>query len=91
MTALVEDRGSDEWLRLQHALLSLDEPTGCTKDPELWWATWWRHVDRAKAVCEECPVLELCRAYALAADDAGGTLGGLSERERRELTERQAS
>lgn len=39
----------------------------------------------AKAVCATCPVLERCRAHALAAREPFGVWGGLSEHDREEL------
>jgi len=39
----------------------------------------------AKAVCAACPVLEQCRAHALAAREPYGVWGGLSEHERLQL------
>ncbi len=41
--------------------------------------------DRAKAICQLCPVLEQCRRHALAAREPYGVWGGLTEEERREL------
>jgi WhiB family transcriptional regulator, redox-sensing transcriptional regulator len=43
-----------------------------------------RRADRAKAICQHCPVLEQCRRYALAAREPYGVWGGLTEEERRE-------
>lgn len=40
---------------------------------------------RAKAVCERCPVLTECRAYAVRAAEPEGIWGGLTVRERRGL------
>lgn len=44
-----------------------------------------RRADRAKAICQHCPVLEQCRRHALAAREPYGVWGGLTEEERREL------
>lgn len=44
-----------------------------------------RRADRAKAICQLCPVLEQCRRHALAAREPYGVWGGLTEEERREL------
>ena len=38
--------------------------------------------DRAKAVCDSCPVLQRCRDHALASREPYGVWGGLSEDER---------
>jgi WhiB family redox-sensing transcriptional regulator len=39
----------------------------------------------AQAICAECPVLLECRAYALAAREAYGVWGGLTETDRVEI------
>ena len=44
-----------------------------------------RRADRAKAICQRCPVLEQCRRHALSAREPYGVWGGLTEEERREL------
>ena len=44
-----------------------------------------RRADRAKAICQRCPVLEQCRRHALAVREPYGVWGGLTEEERREL------
>ncbi|WP_043662015.1 WhiB family transcriptional regulator [Thermocrispum municipale] len=41
-----------------------------------------RREARAKAVCQSCPVLQMCRAHALAVHEPYGIWGGLSESER---------
>jgi hypothetical protein len=47
----------------------------------------------AKSLCERCPLAELCRDYAIAAQEDYGIWGGTNARERREarleLTRRQ--
>jgi WhiB family redox-sensing transcriptional regulator len=49
--------------------------------------------NKAKQICAECPVLAECRAYAFRVDERLGIWGGLTERERAQVTEahRQAS
>jgi len=37
---------------------------------------------KAKAICQACPVLKLCREHALAVHEPYGIWGGLSEAER---------
>ncbi len=44
-----------------------------------------RRANRAKAVCEHCPVIAECRRHALAVREPYGVWGGLTEEERREL------
>jgi len=47
----------------------------------------------AKRICAGCPVLDACREYAFRVDERLGIWGGLTERERAQVTEsrRQAS
>lgn len=44
-----------------------------------------RRIERAKAICAQCPVIEQCRTYALANHEAYGVWGGLSEEERADI------
>lgn len=44
----------------------------------------------AKAVCARCPVMDLCRAHALATREPYGVWGGLSEHEREAALGRRA-
>lgn len=46
--------------------------------------------ERAKAVCERCPVIAQCRDHALRTHEPYGVWGGMSEDERRTHYERQA-
>lgn len=47
--------------------------------------------DKAKAVCEICPVKKDCLEYALDAKEPYGIWGGLTELERKALLRRRAS
>jgi WhiB family redox-sensing transcriptional regulator len=44
-----------------------------------------RHVHRAKEICLHCPVLDECRSYALAAQEAFGIWGATTPQERRAI------
>jgi len=44
-----------------------------------------RGVQRARRICEDCPVREACLEYALINHIERGVWGGTSERERRRL------
>jgi WhiB family redox-sensing transcriptional regulator len=44
-----------------------------------------RRETRAKAVCDRCPVIRICRQWSLDTRQEYGVYGGLSERERREI------
>jgi len=43
-------------------------------------------VAAAKQICAECPVRRECLEYALRVDEPYGVWGGLSEKERRQLS-----
>ncbi|QOQ39832.1 WhiB family transcriptional regulator [Trueperella pecoris] len=44
-----------------------------------------RRIERAKRICQTCPVLDQCREYALTHNEPYGVWGGLSEEERNRL------
>lgn len=76
------------WNALQGALVLLGWRVACAADPEAWWSTAKSAVDaerQAAAVeaCSWCPVLGLCRDYALVAREREGVWGGLTPAERR--------
>jgi WhiB family redox-sensing transcriptional regulator len=71
----------------------------CTEyDPELFWpksdtsSEGIAQIARAKKVCEKCPVLEECRAWAMDLGPKlhGGVFGGLTEDERASIRRREA-
>lgn len=58
------------------------------EDPEMWFPVGTsgpalRQLAEAKAVCERCPVIGECLAWAVAAGEGFGVWGGMSEGERR--------
>lgn len=50
-----------------------------------------RRVERAKAVCATCPVLQTCRDHALRVREPYGVWGGLTEDERQEIYRAQGA
>jgi WhiB family transcriptional regulator, redox-sensing transcriptional regulator len=48
-------------------------------------------VDRARKICNGCPVLDQCLEYALVERIEHGVWGGCSERERRRILKRRKS
>ena len=46
-------------------------------------------VDRARKICTDCPVTEMCLDYALDQRIEHGVWGGCSERERRRILKRR--
>jgi len=46
-------------------------------------------VDRARAICKGCPVVDQCLEYALTERIEHGVWGGCSERERRRILKRR--
>lgn len=47
--------------------------------------------ERAKQICQRCPVMLACREHALRAQEPYGVWGGLSERERHEVLAQRAA
>lgn len=85
--------------RWQHASVdeSWKERAACQgEDPRLWFPNedGQRHYERrvrkitakARAICERCPVQGECLGFAIDTDTRYGMFGGLTERERAEIT-----
>lgn len=51
------------------------------KDPEMFFGEGWEQVKAAKAVCAQCPVLEVCRTWGILREEFG-TFGAMTARER---------
>ncbi|MFD8626654.1 WhiB family transcriptional regulator [Streptomyces hygroscopicus] len=47
-----------------------------------------KQIQRAKAVCQTCPVMQECRAWALDNREMHGIFGGMDETERQKLLRR---
>lgn len=82
------------WNALQGALVLVGWRVACQADPEVWWRSGSSSAavaDRAAAVeaCGWCPVVGLCREYAVAADEVEGVWGGTTPAERRVLAGRR--
>lgn len=58
-------------------------------DPELFFPEKGGSAKTPKLLCAGCPVLQECRDWALANDERFGVWGGLSERERRRIINKQ--
>lgn len=64
-----------------------------TANPDLFHPTvhaTFADIRTAKAICQQCPVIEQCLTYALDQDDHFGIWGGLDDRERRRLQQQVA-
>lgn len=55
------------------------------QDPETWFPPQGGDVITAKAICNSCPVMETCRAYAIDNHESYGVWGATSVAEREEL------
>ena len=70
------------------------EQASClTRNPELFFPTGstgsaLRQINRAKAVCSQCPVIAECLRWAIDTGVDHGVWGGLSEDERKSLKRR---
>lgn len=60
-------------------------------DPEAFFPEKGGNATAAKAICIRCDVREQCLAEALERDERFGIWGGLSRRERREISARQSA
>lgn len=63
------------WVSLLEGLIE-SGPAPCEFYPEAWFASHWREVQIAKRACAECPVREVCLAYAVTAGERHGVWGG---------------
>jgi WhiB family redox-sensing transcriptional regulator len=52
---------------------------------DLWFATDTEALEGARAICEPCPVRQVCLAYALASPELVGIWAGTDEAERRRM------
>lgn len=80
---------NQRYLALMYKLIDVDGAE-CEDFPEIFYPEGPEHVRRydertAKAICNACPVRELCLDYALAAKEEYGIFGGLTPSERRLL------
>lgn len=78
------------WSALQGALVLVGWRVPCQAEPEAWWAKAHPPVEAerqgaAVEACGWCPVVGLCRDYALTAREAEGVWGGTSPADRRRL------
>lgn len=75
--------GCWDW-QLQAACRGLDSTVFFHPEVELNGAKTAR-VTAAKEICQRCPAIESCRAYALSTREPYGVWGGLSEEERADI------
>ena len=59
-------------------------------DPELWFPELGSSGRVAKQICQQCPVLEQCLAYALEHQERG-IWGGTSEKQRQQLRAKEVA
>lgn len=89
MSVKVPASAVGEWEALQVALGGAARSVPCrTVDVELWWEEDGER--RAAALCQACPVLGECAAYAVAADERWGVWGGSSPSARKRARGRAA-
>jgi WhiB family redox-sensing transcriptional regulator len=62
-----------------------DQPRCKAYDPELWFPERGGDSNSVRAVCRSCPVLLVCREYALSRSNLYGIWGGLTAQERRAI------
>lgn len=67
-----------------------DDAACLSVDPEIFFPpgegqTAWPRIDKAKSICETCPVLELCLEFALRTNAQYGIWGGTTAGERKRI------
>lgn len=66
------------WLDLQYALMALPSPTPCAVDPDAWCNPQPEDVAYLTGLCNGCPVLALCDAFATTNRETAGIWAGRS-------------
>ena len=82
-----------EWLYLElQKGIAEEGGVACQQNPDAWFPDlfdnpkgWHHERELAIALCHECPLILLCRAYAQEADEEYGIWGGLNYTDRREI------
>ena len=70
--------------RLDDALVAANHRTPCREgDDDAWFASEAAERARAAQACAPCPVLDACRAYAIAARERHGVWGGRDREDRK--------
>ncbi len=76
MTISVLDRTDEASLGQLHDQAEREQMPCRVANPELWFAESPQDVERAKALCLDCPVRQLCLAGALERREPWGVWGG---------------
>ena len=63
---------------MYHPWMSEAACTAIDVDPDLFFSTDIREIERAKEICAGCPVADLCLKYALDNDEREGIWSGLN-------------
>lgn len=68
----------EDYERYTNLLDAMDGTEPCSLDPDLFTADWVRGIreEKAQELCAGCPVLDLCRDYAVKAKEPYHVLGG---------------
>ena len=66
------------WLSLHSALMDLPSPTPCAADPDSFTDPRPEDVDYTAGLCDACPVLAECNAFATANKETAGIWAGRS-------------
>src|SRR3954471_9672451 len=76
-TPMLQMRIAERRSRSADLALRPDPDLPChSDDPDLWFAEHPIQINRAKALCAECPIREACLAGALDRAEAAGVWGG---------------
>lgn len=73
------------------------DPVPCTKEPELFFPEDFsgirknEYTELAKQLCSQCPVADLCKNYAITAQENYGIWGGTTPNERSNYKRKRSS
>lgn len=69
----------------------MDDAACLDVDPDMFFATDWHEVERAKNICDGCPVRRQCLQLALNNVEQYGVFGGLTREQRRRVANKGAA
>lgn len=65
-----------------HVLHNEDGVTPCEIDPDTWWSDWPETIQKAKELCDTCPVKAACAEWSIRGHEKFGVWGGMSAQDR---------
>lgn len=84
MSSIFGHMEPEDRARYEALIDSMDGTEPCSLDPDLFTEEWVRGIRKEKAeeLCADCPVLDLCRDYAVQAKEPHHVWGGTRPQDR---------